>query len=82
MTLTLNSPSPDKSQVHLSLEDERTTEFRIEERSSHCCRSASSAHPDEKKLRPKKLPFLLATQSPYPIREQTNGETEHKEGHS
>ncbi|GKC14786.1 ATP-dependent DNA helicase PIF1-like protein [Tanacetum coccineum] len=31
MTLTLNSPSPDKSQVHLSLEDERTTEFIIEE---------------------------------------------------
>ncbi|GJT23511.1 reverse transcriptase domain-containing protein [Tanacetum coccineum] len=42
MTLTLNSPSPDKSQVHLSLEDERTTEFIIEERSSHCCRSAPS----------------------------------------
>ncbi|PWA50498.1 hypothetical protein CTI12_AA472160 [Artemisia annua] len=42
MTLTLNSPSPDKSQVHLSLEDERTTDFRIDERSSHCCRSAPS----------------------------------------
>ncbi|GKE11348.1 putative nuclease HARBI1 [Tanacetum coccineum] len=38
MTLTLNSPSPDKSQVHLSLEDERTTEFIIEERARRAYR--------------------------------------------